>query len=61
MMWYIFYGLLLLVLGTCVWITVKKVKKDTYNPYYLKHVLVGYGFAGGLFFAASFILLLLHS
>lgn len=59
-MWYIFYGLLLLVLGVCVWITVKKVKKDIYNPYYLKHVLIGYSIAGTAFLAASFILFLLQ-
>lgn len=59
-MWYLFYGLLLLVLGVCVWITVKKVKKDTYNPYYLRHVLIGYGIAGCLFLVASFILFLLQ-
>lgn len=59
-MWYIIYGLLLLVLGTCVWITIKKVRKDIYNPYYLKHVLIGYGFAGALFLVASFILFLIQ-
>lgn len=57
-MWYIFYALLLLILGTLVWITIQKIKKDTYNPYYLKHVQVGYGIAGAIFLVASFILLL---
>lgn len=57
MIWLSLYGILLLVLGTCVWITVKKVKNDPYNPYFLKHVLVGYGVMGGVFFVASLIFL----
>lgn len=58
MIWFLFYGLLLLVLGTCIWITIRKVKKDTYNPYFLKHVLVSYGATGTLFLVASFIFFL---
>lgn len=58
MIWLLFYGLLLLLLGTCVWITIRKIKKDVYNPYFLKHVLVGYGSIGALFFVASFALFL---
>jgi len=58
MIWFLFYGLLLLIVGTCVWITVRKIKKDTYNPYFLKHVIVGYGAAGTAFLIASFVLLL---
>ncbi len=59
MIWFLFYGLLLMVLGTCAWITVRKVKKDTYNPYFLKHVLVGYGATGAVFLVASFVLFIL--
>jgi len=58
MIWFLFYGLLLLVLGTCAWITIRKVKQDTYNPYFLKHVLVGYGSMGALFLVTSFVLFL---
>jgi len=58
MIWFLFYSLLLLTLGTCVWITIRKVKKDTYNPYFLKHVLVGYSATGSLFVIASFIFFL---
>lgn len=57
MIWFLFYGVLLLILGTCVWITIRKIKKDTYNPYFLKHVVVGYGAAGAAFLVASFVLL----
>lgn len=59
-MWYLFYALLLLILGTCAWITVRKVKKDPYNPYFLKHVLIGYGFMGVVFLVASFILFIVQ-
>jgi len=58
MIWFLFYGLLLLTLATSVWITIRKVKKDTYNPYFLKHVLIGYGATGSLFLIASFIFFL---
>ncbi len=60
MIWFLFYGLLLLTLGTCAWITIRKVKKDTYNPYFLKHVLVSYGATGAVFLIASFVLLLFN-
>jgi len=60
MIWFLSYGLLLLVLGTCVWITMRKIRRDTYNPYFLKHVLVGYGAIGSVFFVASFVLLLFN-
>jgi len=58
MIWFLFYGLLLLILGTCVWITVRKIKKDTYNPYFLKHVIIGYGAMGSVFLVISFIFFL---
>ncbi len=57
MIWVISYAVLLLILGTCAWITVKKVKNDPYNPYFLKHVIVGYGAMGGVFLIASLIFL----
>lgn len=56
-MWYIFYALLLLILGTIVWITTRKIKRDPYNPYFLKHVIVGYSIMGAVFLVASLILL----
>jgi len=58
MIWFLLYSLLLLALGTCVWITIRKVKKDAYNPYFLKHVIVGYGATGAVFLIASFVLFL---
>lgn len=56
-MWFLFYLLLLLVLGVCTGITVKKIRKDPYNPYYLRHVIIGYACAGALFLVASLVLL----
>jgi len=60
MIWFLFYTVLLLVLGTCIWITIRKIKKDTYNPYFLKHVQVGYGSMGAIFLVSSFVLLLFN-
>ena len=57
-MWYLFYLLLLLVLGAGVGITLRKIKKDPYNPYYLKHVMIGYALAGAIFVVISLVLLL---
>lgn len=57
MIWYLSYAVLLLILGTCAGITLKKIKNDPYNPYFLKHVMVGYGLAGAVFLVASLIFL----
>lgn len=56
-MWFLFYLLLLLSLGACVGITMRKIKKDPYNPYYLKHVVIGYAVAGVVWVVISFVLL----
>lgn len=58
MIWILLYAVMLLTLGTCVGITLKKVKNDPYNPYFLKHVIVGYSVAGALFLLASLIFLI---
>ncbi|EKD92741.1 MAG: hypothetical protein ACD_28C00346G0003 [uncultured bacterium] len=57
-MWTIFYLLVLLLAGSCVGITVKKIKNDIYHPYYLRPILITYTLVGLLFFVASFILFL---
>lgn len=57
MIWTLLYAVVLLILGTCAGITLKKIKNDPYNPYFLKHVIVGYGVAGGLFLVASLVFL----
>lgn len=56
-MWVLFYLLFLSMLGMCVGITVKKIQKDPYNPYYLRHVIIGYACAGALFLVGSLVLL----
>ena len=57
MIWTLSYAVMLLSLGTCVGITLKKIKNDPYNPYFLKHVTAGYGLAGAVFLVASLIFL----
>ena len=57
-MWFLFYLLLLLALGVCVGITMRKIKRDPYNPYYLQHTVIGYAIAGAIFVVISFVLLL---
>ncbi|MDP3975686.1 MAG: hypothetical protein Q8P95_02100 [bacterium] len=52
-MWYLLSFILLLILGVCVLITLNKVKREIYNPYYLRHVLAGSAFFGVLFLALS--------
>jgi hypothetical protein len=54
----IFYIVLLLVLAVSTGITVKKIKKDLYRPYYLKHVIVFYSVMGVVFLLSSAILLI---
>jgi hypothetical protein len=55
LMWSLFYLVFLLLSGVCVGITVKKIQKDIYRPYYLKPIHIGYSLIGFLFFVLSLI------
>lgn len=52
--WSLFFFLLLLVLGVCVGITIRKIRKDIYNPYFLKVICLFYGLMGVVFVVMSF-------
>lgn len=54
-MWSLFYLFFLLLSGVCIGITVKKIEKDIYRPYYLKPVIIGYSVMGLVFFIVSII------
>ncbi|MDP2691895.1 MAG: hypothetical protein Q8O95_05865 [bacterium] len=56
--WTFLFFLVLLVVGVVSWITINKIRRESYSPYFLKPIVIFYAFGGAVFLLISILFLI---